>query len=484
MSHITLAQQGMAAVENRAWDEAITKLSVALEQSANPGWLIGRSKALVAVSRFREALEDADLAWHSAFQRNKRDLMIEAHYRRAVAYFRLGEFANADCCCVYSMRLAKGKSAVEKEDPVKDLKDEEGRWAVTAQQVKDEIATDEFNQQSNSGSLVEATQAAGESVKQWRRASTFRLQAISRLQKLPEDDPARIATATLQPPKKALAKLGGDDKKKAASKAAGSSAATAPAVAKPQVPADTPVRLQDFQNDSTMSVTIFSKGVNKEKLQVEFLQKSVRLDPIIYPSGDEKAFKLSLWGEIDTAASKYTVTPSKVELSLKKKSPGKWPQLKGEGNDDEPSAEEKMAEAREKEILEHLKESRKKAMDEADEEAAEKEKEKAEVPTTAPVEEKEAEKAPVASSGPSYPTSSKSGPKNWDKIEGVDSDEEEGDVNIFFKKLYKNATPEQQRAMMKSFTESNGTSLSTDWNDVKARKVETVPPDGVEAKKW
>lgn len=38
--------------------------------------------------------------------------------------------------------------------------------------------------------------------------------------------------------------------------------------------------------------------------------------------------------------------------------------------------------------------------------------------------------------------------------------------------------------MMKSFTESSGTSLSTDWNAVKDHTVETVPPEGVEAKKW
>lgn len=91
-----------------------------------------------------------------------------------------------------------------------------------------------------------------------------------------------------------------------------------------------------------------------------------------------------------------------------------------------------------------------------------------------------------SSAGPSYPTSSRSGPKNWDKLEGLeggDSDDE-SDVNQFFKKIYKGATPEQQRAMMKSFTESNGTSLSTDWDDVKGRKVETMPPEGVEAKKW
>lgn len=100
--------------------------------------------------------------------------------------------------------------------------------------------------------------------------------------------------------------------------------------------------------------------------------------------------------------------------------------------------------------------------------------------TTAP-------KEPPASTA-TYPSSSASGPKNWDSIIGADgdkSDEEDGqDVNFFFKKLFKNATPEQQRAMMKSFTESNGTSLSTDWDDVKGRTVETVPPEGVEPKKW
>lgn len=38
--------------------------------------------------------------------------------------------------------------------------------------------------------------------------------------------------------------------------------------------------------------------------------------------------------------------------------------------------------------------------------------------------------------------------------------------------------------MTKSFVESNGTSLSTNWDDVKDRTVKTVAPEGVEAKKW
>lgn len=87
-------------------------------------------------------------------------------------------------------------------------------------------------------------------------------------------------------------------------------------------------------------------------------------------------------------------------------------------------------------------------------------------------------------SGPSYPTSSASGPKNWDKIADDENSDDDGNVDSFFKKIFKGGNPDTQRAMMKSFTESNGTSLSTDWDDVKGRTVETRPPDGQEAKKY
>ncbi|EEY21530.1 glucose insensitive transcription protein [Verticillium alfalfae VaMs.102] len=92
--------------------------------------------------------------------------------------------------------------------------------------------------------------------------------------------------------------------------------------------------------------------------------------------------------------------------------------------------------------------------------------------------------APAPAPAAAAPSSSRTGAKNWDKVLADEDDTEKESVNDFFKTLYKGATDEQKRAMMKSFTESNGTSLSTNWEDVKTGKVETVPPEGVNVKKW
>ncbi|UNI18562.1 Cochaperone protein [Purpureocillium takamizusanense] len=470
MSHITLARQGLDAVEAKQWDEAVTKLSKALQQSTNPAWLVGRSKALVGLKRFDEALDDANLAWHQAWERNKRPLLVDAQYRRAIAYYRLGQLANADCCCVYAMRLVKGSPAKEKEDPKLALMDERGRWKPTLADAMEEARTDDFNVGDGASGMALATKPKPTSSQssEWRLASTLRMQILRALDSLPEDDPARVVTTSLVPEEKKLAVL--------ASKETMTSEPTVAAqpAAKPVVPHGTPLRLQDFQSNTTMSVSIFSKGNDKEKLKVEFTPSAVRMDPVVYPGGEEKEFVLELWGEIDAAASKYTVTANKVELTLAKKTPGKWAKLQKDEDGGTAAAVTSVSETP-------------KASSEGN-------KEDTALPAQPPqpvAEQPKVTPAPAAAAtttttaGPSYPSSSRTGPKNWDKI-GAEAgdDEEDADVNLFFKKLYKNATPEQQRAMMKSFTESNGTTLSTDWNDVKERKVETKPPEGVEAKKW
>lgn len=74
--------------------------------------------------------------------------------------------------------------------------------------------------------------------------------------------------------------------------------------------------------------------------------------------------------------------------------------------------------------------------------------------------------------------------KDWNKV-ALDDEEETNDGNPddFFKKLFANADDDVRKAMMKSYSESGGTSLSTNWEEVKKAKVETKPPSGTEAKK-
>lgn len=81
--------------------------------------------------------------------------------------------------------------------------------------------------------------------------------------------------------------------------------------------------------------------------------------------------------------------------------------------------------------------------------------------------------------------------QDWDKVDAeIKSMESSGDLdhgdplNNFFKKIFSQGDEDQRRAMMKSFVESNGTVLSTNWSEVGAKKVECSPPESMEVKKW
>lgn len=71
--------------------------------------------------------------------------------------------------------------------------------------------------------------------------------------------------------------------------------------------------------------------------------------------------------------------------------------------------------------------------------------------------------------------------KKEEKEEKLDGD---AALNKLFRDIYQNADEDMRRAMSKSFLESNGTVLSTDWKEVGSKKVEGSPPEGMELKKW
>jgi len=204
-------------------------------------------------------------------------------------------------------------------------------------------------------------------------------------------------------------------------------------------PPSKPKYRHDFYNSATdVVLTIFAKGVPADSVVVDFGEQMLSVS-IEVPGEEPYHFQPRLFAKIIPEKSKYQVLSTKVEIRLAKAEQLTWTTLDYSG--------------------------RPKALPQ-----------KISTP---------AETAPR----PSYPSSKYK--KDWDKLEAEVKKEEkdeklDGDaaLNKFFRDIYKDADEDMRRAMMKSFVESNGTVLSTNWKDVGSKKVEGSPPDGMELKKW
>ncbi|KAH6626586.1 SGS domain-containing protein [Chaetomium sp. MPI-SDFR-AT-0129] len=478
MSATTLAHQGLEAVQNKQYEAAIPLLDKALASSSSPAWLLARGQAHTQLKNYDAALRDVSEAYHVAAERGSgtsRKQMIQAQYRRAVIYFKLGRYADSDCCAKWSMLLAEGRPARE-DDGVEKQTDGNGAYTVTYEDgVADRAGQPgqgdaDFKQSMlagiGGGGSGAVTTAKTGFEDDWKRAYTWRSQALMALKNLPEDHEGKKVSVTKIPsrPQKEVAKkpepepeVDSDGDVAEPSKPAGPAPGSVP-------DEKLKLRVDFYQSNQNVTVTLFVKDAKKPDLDVKFSDTQVQISPLpraaapyVQPGDREATSTLTLGGQIDPTKSRWSATPHKIELVLQKATPGvKWGSW---GKEEIGSAASDAATFT--------------------------------TQTTSTITAQPSTTIKGTSTGPAYPTSSRSGPKNWDKLasgdgtgEGDDADDEKNDVNGFFKQLYKGATPEQQRAMMKSFVESNGTALSTDWNDVKGRTVETVPPEGVEAKKW
>lgn len=178
---------------------------------------------------------------------------------------------------------------------------------------------------------------------------------------------------------------------------------------------------------------------------------------VTYQHGDKQLSLEPLKGQIDTEKSEYTVGKVKVEVRLVKMAQGRWGSVVGESPDRESIRPHRTASADSVLALSSF---------------------------------------PTASV-PSASTATKKPRKNWDGIttsileseKDVTSSEDpnaggDATVNEFFQKLYADADEDTRRAMMKSYSESGGTTLSTNWDEVRKGAVEVKPPEGSEWKKW
>ncbi|EIN13778.1 SGS-domain-containing protein [Punctularia strigosozonata HHB-11173 SS5] len=196
------------------------------------------------------------------------------------------------------------------------------------------------------------------------------------------------------------------------------------------------LRHEFYESDERLTLSIFDKGADPDKVQVAFEPRKVT-----YTHGDKSLVLEPLKGQIDPAKSDYTVGKVKVEVRLAKMAFGRWGGITGDAPD------------------------------------------------------------PLANSSAPTPTAAVAAArqqrKNWDALttQILESEKEKsstedpnvgGDasVNNFFQQLYGNADEDTKRAMLKSYTESGGTTLSTNWSEVGKGKVEVKPPEGSEWKKW
>ncbi|KAL4737616.1 hypothetical protein BDV11DRAFT_191299 [Aspergillus similis] len=457
------ASQGDAALAKSDFVSALQNYTRALcELPRAPAYYIKRSTAYLRLKpadggpNVENALRDAEIAVILARERAKRDLICSAQMRRAIALYQMERYGDA----AFLFRLLEEKV----------LGDKKG-GGDAADKVKDVM-----NASKASGPM----KGIAQELQIWLMKIKTKLGGLEdgdeRMKVTIEEVPGGLQVPSEKELKKQweamkVGDISGDNTSAGASSVAGKkeTEGTNAEVVKEKTipPASAPPQTQDkirhewYQSNDSVVVTLYAKGVDKEKVDAEIKSDSVSVQfPL--PSGADYALNLDpLFASIDESASKVTTFSTKIELVLRKQIPGqKWGSLESSSTDIKSSTI---------------------------------------TPTTA---------SSAPTSAPSYPTSSRHGPKDWDKlastltakkakkprarqddkvkekIEGEEDSDNEGSVDSeyggdpvdgFFKKLYAGADEDTRRAMVKSFVESNGTSLSTNWGEVGKGKVEPYP---------
>ncbi|XP_071847163.1 protein SGT1 homolog [Apostichopus japonicus] len=200
-----------------------------------------------------------------------------------------------------------------------------------------------------------------------------------------------------------------------------------PAASIPQPPKEKQ-RYDWYQTESHVIITIMIKGCKRETVDINYNQHTFSAT-IKLPTGSDYSLELDLAHPVVPTHCVTRILSSKVECKLKKEEGIRWNKLEGDDS----------------------------------------------LAAASSVSKDDTHK---------HPTSSHYS-RNWDKIakEAEEEDKQDG-VNDLFQKIYADGSDEVRKAMNKSFVESGGTVLSTNWKEIADKKTEMKPPDGMEWKNY
>lgn len=486
------ARLGSEAISKGDFPLAVSHLTKAITLNPKaPDYYIKRSTANTRLSppEYQTALADAEIAVVLALLRGNRELIAKAQLRRGISLFGLERWADADKCFQWVEAMMPKGGPIPKEPslgiwiakvstkmaslPVGDPRGEVSVIETPGVDIESlgaskssESTEITINTSETEGGTVEGMVECEAEGKGKGKAKVNTKEVQAQIQRQDATDKAFGEAQAQTRNDKATGEAQAENLTTAVSNPAGA-----------QTPANK-IRHEWYQSATEITITLLAKGIPKDMTTVELQLRSLT---IAFPLSNGSDFDFSrdpLFAEIDNASSTYKIMSTKIEIILKKAIPGqKWPSLEGVDSEDKDGQVDKST-----------------------------------------------EDSSAKFSAPAYPTSSKTGPKDWDKLaddlikkpvanpeassskqdgshdadgrassadasegknEFADDGEDGGDpAHSFFKHIFKNADPDTKRAMMKSFQESNGTALSTNWAEVGKGKVETSPPDGMVAKKW
>ncbi|EXJ68845.1 uncharacterized protein A1O5_07777 [Cladophialophora psammophila CBS 110553] len=471
-----LAARGAAAVESKDFPQAVSLYTQALiDHPSSPDYFIQRSLAFARLSppRYDLALKDAEYAVLLAQKRAKREKIQAAQQRRVVALHGLGRFADAKAVL----------RPMEKWRSSKPAKMEGDMWLTKVEAKLKNVPESERASSATEYPKIDLPNDA--QMKAWLKAQL----RPDGSYKFYEDIVVETA-----PPDTAAGATGVNKTNRDETMTGSTPSSNMP------TSAPSKIRHEWYQSPQTVTLTLYAKNVPKDACEIDIQEDSVAIS-FPHPSNPSSTSTFTLdplFALIDPSQSRSAVLSTKIELTLKKAQAGrKWHDLEGAAP-----------------LMAPLSKSND-AKEEQDSKAA----------TLPTLTDSPSPPMAVPQPGvvkdipPSYPTSSRTGPKNWDKLandfhvqskskakimpkdkskstsddaskenqssplgsdvdEGggeEDSDFDTGDpVDGFFKKLYASADDDTRRAMQKSFYESQGTALSTNWKEVGSKKIDPV----------